>query len=370
MSKMSEPALEKYVVLIPNAIEPYGYELINILSYPSGFQYRFRFDEEWVQDKVRHNITKLNNKKGYIVLRDKDAAKFYPIRFCTIKQARKIGKIYYFEYALDDIIDYDSKDHLTRQQVEDFNKKFAEFHKTDISNNSPNVDMTPLCLLSNYEPSITNQNYSGIESEREFEQWGNVLTAIKDIKFYEDVEFIKLVDVKSERDEAEKVPVENSAFSLTEEKDYVLRVFQYIPKRNKTKTTVRDIQILVDENYIIPIRQKHRAVGKYDVLTFLIRTNLRSGGNWSFIDIEHLAKADAISVVEPKLHFPVFIKKAWKRSLKVISASIIFFFIYVFSGLLSEFIRLDDRTIKDISLIGFAVSLVELLREIRDYLRK
>ena len=112
-----EPKLEDYVVLIPNAIDPYGYELINILAYPSGFQYRFRFDEEWVQEKLRNNITKLENKKAYIVLRDKATAIFYPIRFCTIKQANKIGKIYYFEYELGDIIDYDSKEHLATDSV-------------------------------------------------------------------------------------------------------------------------------------------------------------------------------------------------------------------------------------------------------------
>ena len=95
-----EPKLENYVVLMPNAIEPYGYELVNILAYPAGFQYRFRFDEEWVQEKLRNNITKLTNKKGFIILRDMVTATFYPIRFCTIKQARKIGKIYYFEYEL------------------------------------------------------------------------------------------------------------------------------------------------------------------------------------------------------------------------------------------------------------------------------
>ncbi|MCL5113732.1 MAG: hypothetical protein M1372_01000 [Patescibacteria group bacterium] len=362
-----EPKLENYVVLIPNAIEPYGYELVNILAYPSGFQYRFRFDEEWVQEKLRNNIAKLNNKKGYIVLRDKDAAKFYPIRFCIIKQARKIGKIYYFEYELGDIIDYDSKENLAVEQIEDFNKKFSEFHKNDISNNNPNADMTPLCLFSNYELTIKNQNYLGRQIEREDEQWGNVVSAIKNIKLYENVEFIKLVDVISK---TKKASISNYAFSLKEEQDYALRVLQYIPKRSKAEATTRDVQITVDENYITPIRAKHRAVGKYDVLTFLIRTKPGSGGRWSFIDLEHVAKAEAQPSIEPTIHFPVFIGKLLKRSLIVFCAIVILLLVYKSPRLLTQFLILDERTLKDTLLVGLSISLAEFLREIRGYLRK
>ena len=59
--------MDKHLVIIPNTISPYGYETVPVLATPNGFQYRFRFDEEWVQDSIVHRPD-LNGKKGYIVL--------------------------------------------------------------------------------------------------------------------------------------------------------------------------------------------------------------------------------------------------------------------------------------------------------------
>ena len=78
---------DKYIVFIANAIEPYGYEIVNVLAYPPGFKYRFRFDEEWVQDEIKSQIADLTDREAYIVLRDFDKAKLFPIRLCTICDA-------------------------------------------------------------------------------------------------------------------------------------------------------------------------------------------------------------------------------------------------------------------------------------------
>jgi hypothetical protein len=352
---MVEQNLEKYIVLIPNAIDPYGYEIVNILAYPNGFTYRFRFDQQWVHNKVQHNIPNLINKQGYIVLRDRDSALLYPIRKCTIKRADRIGITYYFEYELGDIIDYDSQENLRINQIKKFNEEFTASHAKDISNKA-GEDMTPLCLLSNYEPAIQNQS-SSLE-EREFEQWGNVIEAIKDIKLYEDVEFIKLVDILSKKPKflgsyiksekfkrfiktgPDKASVQNNSFIFKENLDYEIRVYQYIPNRKKESVT-RDIKMVVDDKYISPIRGQQRAVGKYDVITFLLRTNPHSGGRRSFIDIEHVTKAEAAPSIEPKIYFPVFIRKSRKKSLLFFCATVLLFLAYNLAHYLSHFVHLE-----------------------------
>ena len=59
--------MDKNIIIIPNTIDPYGYEAIPILAYPNGFIYRFRFDEEWVEDSLFHRED-LVGKNGYIII--------------------------------------------------------------------------------------------------------------------------------------------------------------------------------------------------------------------------------------------------------------------------------------------------------------
>lgn len=362
---------KEFVVFIPNAINPYGYELINIMAYPSGFVYRFRFDERYVSEQIKSNLSNVIGKEAYIVLRDKITAKFYPIRFCTIKDASKIGKVYYFEYELKQLFDYDSDESLRIQQLDNFNKVFSKLHVSEIKNNLASQDMTPLVLLSNYEPDIKNQNYSGSISEKDHERWGNIISIIRDLKLYENVEFIKFVNVINMKNR-KAAEIKNNALQLFENQDYELRVLQYIPKQiNGDKiNSPRDIEILVDENYINRIRPKQRAVGKYDVLKFLFRTNSGSGGKRSFVDIYHIAKTEAESSIEPKLHIPIIIKKSLRYTILIFILTVLSFLIYISPGLITEAVKLDERTIKDITIITLTISLIDFFNQIRGYLRK
>ncbi len=363
------------VVFIPNAIEPYGFEIVNILAYPDGFKYRFRFDEEWVHDKVKYNPEELIGKTGYIILRDKDNAKFYPVRNCTVLSARKIGSTFYFEYELNDIVDYDSKEPLRKEQINNFNKDFMSFHSGDISNNTNGADMKPLVLLSNYELDIKNRNYSGQSPERSFEQWGNIISSIKDIKyndkiFYDDIEFIRIVDIENAGDNHDKAKATDYAYQLLEGKDYIVRIFQNSVNRDTSNKAIREIKISVDEQYITPVRDAQRAVGKYDVLTFAIRTNRRSGCRTSFIDINHSIKDAVAASIDPKIHLPIYINKSPRWTLISLGAIIIFFFVYIFPDIFADSFQLNEGIIKDISLVSITLSLFEFIKEIKDYIRK
>ncbi len=363
-------SLEKYVIMIPNTIEPYGYELINILAYPSGFVYRFRFGEAWVQEKVQSRLSDLKDKPGFIVLREWETGNLFPIRCCTLKEAKKIGTIYYFEYELNDIIDYDSIEKLRNEQINEYRRKFDNVHSAVISKNPPNDDMAPLVLLSNYNPNIKNENYVGPPIEKEFEQWGNVLSVIENIKLYEDVEFIKLVNIIDMKNEVDKAKFKNGTIRLKEGRDFRVRILQYISKRSEEKPATRDIRILLDDSYIAPIRIEQRAVGKYDVLTYIIRTNPGSGNKRTFIDIEHLAKEEADYSIEPKLHLPVHIIKSSKRFIIRVLLFILVLSLYYAPDLLPEFINIEDRTVKDISLVVLAVVVIDICNDIRSYLSK
>jgi len=342
------------------------------MAYPKGFRYRFRFDEEWVHDEIKNNISILIGKKGLIVFRDKAEAKFYPIRYFTLSLARRIGIIYYFEYELGEFVDFSSDENWRSTQLTNFNKEFAEFHGSKFISNEPGKDMKPLVLLSGFKPEIVNQHYGTNDPmDREYEQWGNIVTLTRNIKFYEGVEFIKLIGAEPMKLDSGESYFKNGYLYVKAGDDYKLMVLQHVPKGGQEKSEPRDIEVKSDNKYIEILRNKARAVGKYDVLTFIFRVRTKSGGHDSFIDIIHTPKTENQQYIEPKLYIPIRINRQLKKLIIKSALCGIFTFAYFFIhfhpqtslGFLGTFL-------KDLSLIGITVIIIELLKEIKVFLRQ
>ncbi len=363
--------IEKYLIIIPNMIKPYGYELVQILAYPSNILYRFRFEEEWVHEKVKYNLKKMTNREGYILFRDKNKAKLYPIRRFILRTAQKIGTIYYFEYELKELFDYDSKKDLQEGQIDKFNRDFLVAHDSIIKNNESKIDMKPLVLLSNFNPDIMNNNKEYDDGiEKECEQWGNIITFIKEIKFYQNVEFIKIIDTYDVKCPDKKVNIEHNALVVTEGKDYHLRILQITKRLIEVNESPRDIALKTDNKYISLIRDRQRAVGKYDILIFMFRINPWSGNTRSFIDIIHEVETEAEQYTEPTLHIPIKIESRPRKILINIIIFLIFMSVYIFPNIVQLIFDLKERLIKDISIVIIAVTIIGFFKIIRNWKKK
>ncbi len=357
--------MENHIVMMPNMIIPYGYEIVPIMAYPAGFIYRFRFDEEWLSDRIKADVSSLSAKKGYIVFRDPESATFYPIRHITIKVAQRIGKYYYFEYELNEIFDFDSNETWRTKQITQFNDSFKSFHESEFKDNIPGKDMKPLVFLTNFAPTINNEHVQFTNPlENELERWGNIISIIKNIKFYENVEFIKILDIVPMKKRDEEVQVKENYLFVQEDGDYKLRIFQLKPKGSVERIEPKDIEVRSDDKYISVIRNKQRAVGKYDVLSFVFRVHAGSGGQRSYLDVLHAPKTEAAQYIAPTLYLPVAIQG--KRKLMVIR--ILFAFVLVSFYLFPEAISFisDHRIVKDFAMVLFTISVIDILKEIRD----
>lgn len=357
---------DQYLLIIPNAIIPYGYELTKIMAYPIGFQYRFRFDEKYVDDEVKTKISNLCGKKGLIVIRDKEEARFYPIRYFNLTLARRIGKIFYFEYELGEFIDFSSDENYKSHQLIEFNDKFNEFHKGKFVSNEPGQDMKPLVILNGFKPNIKNEHYVATDKiERDFEQWGNIVTLTKNINFYEGVEFIKLIEADPLKSDGTKSYFRNSFLYVREGEDYKLPILQLVPNKGDHKLLEpRDIEVKSDNKYIEVLRDKARAVGKYDVLTFIFRVKSHSGGKDSFLDVLHTPKSETMQYIEPKYYIPIRIERSYAKLFIKLGIAIVFVVGYGFVHLHPQ---ASIGIMKDISLIGVTIITYELLREIRGF---
>ena len=114
----------RHYCFIINSIDPYCWDLNHILALPSGFVYRNRWLKKWIALDLQNEIKSLQSKRVLLILRDYENDELIPVRWGRIILAQLIGKVYYFEYQLEDIIDYDSDKSARDAQIQAFNKQF------------------------------------------------------------------------------------------------------------------------------------------------------------------------------------------------------------------------------------------------------
>ncbi|MCW8889349.1 MAG: hypothetical protein OQL20_01660 [Sedimenticola sp.] len=364
--------MDNYLAIIPNAIDPYGYETVPILAYPEGFKYRFRYDEEWVENTLLHQ-TDIINKPGYIILRDFENAVLYPIRFFKVVDFNKIGKIFYIEVKLGSLVSYDSETRHRQNQINDFNTKFTTFHDTLITNNEPNKNMSPLMFLTNFQVTISN-GHKNSKLDEDMQDWGNTLACFKDISFFSGVQFLRLISTTPLDSKRGKVDQHNGQLILQEGADYKLQVAQIIPNSPKKLPPQSDITVNTDNQSICTLLDAQRAVGKYDILTFLIRVNDNRRSTVSFIDLRYNPNPAIHGQGEPRLYIPVEISASRKNTTRNSLFLIFFCILYLVPSsttlIPSSWLTIYAEFVQDISIIGVTISLFSLTSELSRILKK
>jgi hypothetical protein len=360
--------MDKYLAIIPNTISPYGYETVPVLATPDGFQYRFRFDEEWVQDSIVHR-NDLSGKKGYIILRDFNTGQLLPIRCFTVDSFSKIGKMYFIEVTLGGLVSFDSEESHRQVQIDSFHKEFSQFNFSVIGTNPPGGNMEPLVFLTNFSLEIKNEHKHSDLNE-EMESWGNILSCLKDIDFFTDVQFLRLVKIEPIDKNTGKSFFKDDQLVLQEGADYKIQLAQFITKTSGPNITQTDIKISGDNRVISVLRGVQRAVGKYDILTFVIRVNKHGGSGATFLDIQYQPKPDDQDIGEPHLFIPVSIIKLPQKRLMKLGSLLLFTILYSapsFPAFLSywAWFANNKNLVQDISIVGFTLSLFSVVEELK-----
>lgn len=360
--------MDKYIVVIPNTITPYGYEMVPILAYPEGFKYRFRYDEEWV-DKSLFLRNDLKGKEGYIVLRDFESGHLFPIRKIKLRSFQKIGKIFYIETVLGKLAPFDSDSSHRDNQVERFNNEFMKFHSALIDKNDPGKNMKPLVFLTNYIYENIKNEHKSSDVDEELESFGNILACFKNISFFKDVQFLRLVSAEPFDKKIGKAYFQNGTLVFKEGADYEIQVAQFIVKTSESGLKQTDISINGDNRQIDILRGVQRAVGKYDILTFVIHVHDRGNANATFLDVHYLPKPSSQEIGEPHLFIPVLIDKAKRKLINKIIISTIFLIVYIGPSITSIFpwnwLQQSSGIIKDISIVGITISLLSVIKELK-----
>ena len=194
----------------------------------------------------------------------------------------------------------------------------------------------------------------------------NIVSSIRDVGYFENVEFLRILSIFEHPKDAKRPEVEQGAWNLLEGATYTLRVVQFIPNGKKTRDAPNDISINADEAVIKVVRGRQRAVGKYDVLTFVIRVGAFVRSTYSLIDVEYTPFPLLQQRIEPRISMPIQIVRSPRGIVRRILLTTLFVGLYFFPNFAAYIPIVTEELVKDLGILGVAVMVVDILQ----YLRK
>jgi len=355
---MTNEDLTLYVV--PTTLVPYGYEVIPLLGLPTGVKSRFRFREEWVSEQVISDYAALKEIRLVVVLRDFANGQLIPLRRGTVEDIGKIGETFFISFRLGPLIEYDSDKTLRGNQLDSYNAKFHQHHGEKFAS-LPSNPMKPLVFTTDFLFQFRNKNISTSDYyEVDLERFENIVSCIKDIEFFKGVQFLKVVDL-TEVKKQKHAFVTDYNYLLSEDMEYNLRLYQTAPTISITDIqTPNDISISSDAKHINIIRGKRRAVGRYDVITFVFRTAYNSSSARTFIEVFYKLKQSGEQFIEPSFILPVTIEFTFNKLLKNIIIISLFIGVYLYAQTLRAVSSIVIDSLKDVAVVGFAAAIIDL----------
>jgi len=288
-----------FVIIIVNSIEPYCYELNNIMALPIGFKYRFRYQRnkngEWMPEIKDPKL--LLKCDGLVVLREfQNSASFIPIRHINIYNVLVIGDIVYIEYTLKSRIQFSSNISKRDSQLTTFNNRIITDIKTHLYPNIPGSDLKNLVFFgTDYTYDFTDDDYCGSTEDEDSNRWGNLVELIgtyrnEGITTLKDVDFIKIIDIIDDNNIQASIVSDKSGnyFHLKNKCIYQIRFLQrtYTGRKGTSAViTPRTIELNVGSTELRTIISKIDVLGKYDLLNLSFRTEIAVNKMNTFITL-------------------------------------------------------------------------------------
>lgn len=292
----STGTIDHYCFVIHAAL-PYCYDFNTIMALPTGFRYRNRFDTPWVDPNLRQASGDMVGKDVLLVLRDAERNLLVPARWANIQMALQIGHIYYFEYILSDLISYSADEVARAGEIRAYTNKLHEYH-----NDLPGTIGTSLSTPSVFRSAVGTELPTA--SAEDLTAWGNTTYAIASASIFRQVEFLKITGLY---DLASKpCPTVSEGFLVRPNTVYQLRVFQTFPQPGTPATLQpHDIQVETFPDHIVQLRSRQRAVGKYDMLNFVLKTRKLPPHERSAIEIPHVPHHEQGHYAPSALYLPL-----------------------------------------------------------------
>lgn len=249
-------------------------DALDLLAYPSGIDYRFRYHVKYLHSNIFPNkIESLVGQTSILihVYTEELAGKpdrvleFIPIRKATIVEVKNLGDFVQISFTLGDWVIYDkfSNDVDVNSYHHDIRNSMPAESKDGFVYGCLFVDEFSLKKI----PEDLSDKYDAVVSN-----WSKIISHIAKLPPHKNSVFLKLLEIKSIHDDTKLKPKEFDSmrgFELSSDKTYQIEILQRLKERPlpafnlKIETNLDDINIIKETALI---------QGRYDILKFIIST--------------------------------------------------------------------------------------------------
>jgi hypothetical protein len=284
-------------------------------------------------------------KEVLIVLRDLETNKLIPTRWARIVLAERIGRVYYFEYILGALIQYSEDETERMEQIAERTTVFEHYHSW--------LPGTVGQSLNTAEPSVfassAAANFPTTDDSIPSE-WGNTTAAVTTARIFENTEFLNVLGLQDLA--GNEVPVENECFIVRSNTVYQLRVLQTIPRPDVANLRPHDVELVTFSDHFVQLRPKQRAVGKYDVLNFVLKTKRLPPNERSAIEIPYVPLQSQSASAPSGIYMPIRIEARSRASVIIWLTAVIACLVVMFRP---ELLPLDPPLVRNISTVVFVL---------------
>jgi hypothetical protein len=304
------------------------------MALPAGMRYRNRFDSQWIDPSLRSDIQNLVGESVLIVLRDPEGNKLIPVRWGVLVTVQPVGRIVYFEYKLGDVVQYSTAENVRLQEIVDRTQTFSAQHTW-----LPGTAGLPMSTASVFRSTV-GHGFPKTQAD-DLTAWGNAVSAIATAPAYEGIEFLKVVGLFGSNGRPAKISDES--FLVKSNAVYSLRVFQHVPQPGSIPIPSHSIEVNTFDSHVTALRSRQQAVGKYDMLTFVLRILQLNPGERTSMEIPHRPDAATTNSAHTSLYLPLTIRNPEPLRLVLLllllAASAVFMFWPHIGSLPEEIIR-------------------------------
>ncbi len=286
---------------IIQAVPPYHADFTQVLALPTGFRYHNRYSEQWVDPNLRNNIRQLQGKRVLMIMRDRERNRLVPVRWSKIDVAQAIGNIYYFEHLLGDLVVYSRDSTDSEAEIDRYTTILHTYHNE--LPGSPNTDLTsPSVFLSSAGRDIQTAPASDLS------RWGNLVAAVGTASIYLKADFLKVVGLITP-DQRRTAKLAGEQYEVSPNTVYTLKVFQTIPNFGDGRVDPHDLRLLAFSGHVASLRDRQRAVGKYDMLSFDLKVLNLPSGERTTIEVQHEPRYEPGAYAASSLTIPLVVRQ-------------------------------------------------------------
>lgn len=352
---------------VVNSLEPYQFEVPNILALPKGTIFRLRYESNWVEqtsvnaDSIENKmegVIYFNHSTKFTSLNDANGnpySEYYPIRRIFLLDYKILGSIYYFECELGDYFDYPSGNFIESNDHSRLAASFANKNLVFVDQNNR--------IIENFE---SNSKKSDDENKR----WFRTVSSFSNIAAYNDLDFYRVSRIANcKSGEKEEVKVVDGAFNLNEGDSYEIYVTHFRKKASfdvDLYASKRGINI-VESAHIVSTQSFAMALGKYDILKLVfslehVKTEINGILQLSYVVSDALSKRS-----DNTIRVPIRIQK----QIKPLRAKLLFLLFIMLLYIVPNFVPISlssfftAKVIQDLAVVAFTATLVDLINTFR-----